>query len=234
MRNLLPALLIAVLSIFVFPNQNPAVPQEGSSLAVVEFKWSKSRQPLEKLEPASTQPAKLETPATRNYERNRVNEPTGARDPYLDTLEGRSAAIEKNVQESRTPARKPVDGFAYRVKVQNTSTKLADIVFWEYQFIDPSNPATLARRQFLCAVNIKPDKVKEIQAFSLSGPSEVVTVVGAANNSGNVFQEKVVINRVEYVDGSIWQRKDWRFAEIKLAYSRAVGTPWGKEMCRGL
>jgi len=92
----------------------------------------------------------------------------------------------------------------------------------------------VTRRQFLCGVNIKPDKAKELQAFGLSGPSEVVSVGSLANKSGKQFQENVVINRVEYADGSIWQRKSWNFAEIGMAYRRAVGTPWGTEMCRTL
>ena len=56
-----------------------------------------------------------------------------------------------------------------------------------------------------------------------------------ANATGNVTPDKVMINRVEYADGSIWQRKDWNFAEIKLTYQHAVATPWtAGEMCRGL
>lgn len=232
MRKLLYALLVPILLIVALPNANIAVLQGESSLAVLEFKWSKSRRAGEGVEAPTTQPARLESPATRNYERNKVNEPVGARDPYLDTLEGRSAAIEKNVQSSRSRDRKPIEGFEYLIKVQNASTKVADIVFWEYQFTDPSNPDTLVRRQFLCAVNIKPDKVKEIQAFSLAGPSDVIDV--STLGTGNALKEKVVINRVEYTDDSIWQRPDWKFSEIKLAYSQAVASPWGKEMCRGL
>jgi hypothetical protein len=90
-------------------------------------------------------------------------------------------------------------------------------------------------RQFLCAVNIKPDKDKELQAFSVSGPSEVISAGSLSNKSGgNPFAEKVIINRVEYADGTIWQRKDWNFGEIKTTFERAVGTPWSTEMCRGL
>jgi hypothetical protein len=233
MRKLLYAILVPVLLIVALPSADMAVLQGESSLAVIEFKWSKSRRAAERVEASTTQPAKLESPASRNYERNKVNEPVGARDPYLDTLEGRSAAIEKNVQSSRSRDRKAVEGFEYLIKVQNASTKVADIVFWEYQFTDPSNPDTQVRRQFLCSVNIKPDKVKEIQAFSLAGPSDVVDV-STLGSTGSALKEKVVINRVEYTDDSIWQRPDWKFSEIKLAYSQAVASPWGKEMCRGL
>jgi hypothetical protein len=43
-----------------------------------------------------------------------------------------------------------------------------------------------------------------------------------------------VINRVEYADGSILQRKGWNFAEMKSSIERAIKTPWGAEMCRGI
>ena len=231
--------LLPLLFVFAFPGQNPAATQESSSVAVLAFKWSKTHQPAKTPDPTATAPA---TPApemlpiNKNFQREaRMNDPRGARDPNDDTIDARSAAMEKIVQESRTPKAKAVDNFEYLVKVQNASKKVIEILFWEYQFIDQSNPANVTRRQFLCGVNIKPNKEKELQAFSLSGPSEVVSVGSLANPSGNVFQEKVLINRVEYADGSTWQRKDWNAAEIKLTYHRAVATPWNAgEMCRGL
>jgi len=202
-------------------------------MAVLEFKWSKRRQPIEKLETGISQPGAMTNPTTRNYERNtRINQSRGERDPTADTLEARSAEIEKNVQQARGP--KPVDGFGYQVKVQNEHSQVADVVFWEYQFIDPAKPDAVARRQFLCAVRIDPGKVKEIQAFTLSGPGDVVNAAGASIASGNSLTENAVINRVEYVDGSIWLRKDWNFGEIRQSYKRAIAAPWGKEMCRSL
>ena len=233
MRNLLP---LSLLLVFLLPNQNPAVPQDGSAIVVLGYKCARSRQVVKQPVPTDTGPARAMIPANKVYQRSaRVNDPVGARDPNEDTIDGRSAAIEKIVQESRTPPPKAVDGFAYSVKIQNASTKVIEIVFFEYQFIDPANPSTVTRRQFLCGVNIRPDKGKELQAFSLSGPSDVVSAGTLAGGSENVFQGKVVINRVEYADGSLWQRKNWNFAEIKLGYQRAVGAPWQPgEMCRGL
>jgi hypothetical protein len=228
-------LLMPFLLISVSPLKNVAGPNDNSPLAVLTYKWSKSRQVVEVLEAPSTGPAPAMTAADKNFARSRrVNDPAGVRDPNADTLDARSAAMEKNVQESRTPKPKAVDGFAYRVKVQNSSSKVVEVVFWEYQFTESSNPANVVRRQFLCGVNIKPDKEKELQAFSLSGPSDVISVGSLASKSENLFQEKVLINRVEYSDGSIWQRKDWNFAEVRLGVARATGTPWGTEMCRGL
>ena len=234
MRNLL---LLPLLLVFVFPGQNPAPAPDESSVAVVDFTWSRSRQTIQKVDepPAPATPAREMIPANKTYQRNaRVNDPVGAKDPNEDTIDGRSAAIEKIVQESRRPNPNPVDGFAYTARVHNATKKVIEILFWEYQFIDPTTPATVTRRQFLCGVNIKPAKDKELQAFSLSGPSDVISVDSLASKSGNPYQEKVLINRVEYADGTIWQRKDWKFAEIGASYKRVVATPWGSEMCRGL
>ncbi len=232
----LPLLFLPLLLMFAGSNQNPATAPDGLLLTVVSHKWSKARQMVEKLEePNGLTPQQAMIPANRNFQRNvRVNDPAGVRDPNADTTDGRAAALEKIVQESRRPQTKPVDGYAYRVKLQNAGNKVVDILFWEYQFIDSANPKTLARRQFLCGVNIKPGKEFEVKAFSLSGPSDVVDVGSLAKDKENPFQEKVVVNRVEYADGSIWQRKDWNFAEIRLTYQRAIGTPWADEMCRGL
>jgi hypothetical protein len=227
--------LLPFLLILVWPSQNPSRSEDGSSVVVLNFKWARSRQTIEKLDEPNPAPAAAMTSANKNFERNRrANDPAGVRDPNADTLDGRSAALDKSVQEARAPKPKPVDGYAYRVKVQNASAKVIEVMFWEYQFKEKSNPTNVARRQFLCGVNIKPDKEKELQAFSASGPSDVISVANLGNKAEDLFEEKVVINRVEYADGSIWQRKDWNYAEVKLAIARAIGTPWGTEMCRGL
>ena len=154
-------------------------------------------------------------PQNKIFERNRrANAPPGERDPNLDTLDGRSAAMEKAVQDSRAP--KPVDGFAYRVKVCNATAKPIEIIFWEYQFKESAAAAPLVRRQFLCGVAVKSGKDKELQAFSLLGPQDVVNVNILAQKEGSSGAEQAVINRVEFSDGSIWRRKDWNFGEVRL------------------
>jgi len=213
--------------------QKTAAQTDGSSLVVVEAKYSKTRHTLEFADASATTPAPAMTAANKNFERNRrMNDPAGVLDPNSVTIDGRSAAIEKSVQESRTPKSEPRDGFAYRIKVKNSSTKVVEIVFWEYQFTEAQNPDVLARRQFLCGVSIRPDKDKELEGFSLSGPSDVVSVAALADKSR--FKENVLINRIEYSDGSIWQRKGWHLAEVKGSYDRVLREPWVPGQCKGL
>ncbi|MGI8733202.1 MAG: hypothetical protein ACR2LM_07860 [Pyrinomonadaceae bacterium] len=216
-------------------SQNASDPAAESSLVVLAFKWNKSRQTVAKTAPESVAPAAAVTRADINYERSkRANDPPGATDPRTLTVDARSAALEKTVQESRSSGAKTVDGFEHRVKVRNSGAKVVEIVFWEYQFTESLNPANVIRRQFICGVEMKPNKEKELLAFSSANPGAVISVGSLANKSGNPFKEQVVINRVEYADGSIYQRKDWNFAEVRSAITRAVATPWGAEMCRSL
>lgn len=232
MRTLL---LLPLLLLTVPPVRNGVAEGDGSALDVLSYKWTKSRQVVEMADTQGPAPAQAMIPANKNFERNRrINDPAGVRDPNADTIDGRSAALEKSVREARAPKAASVDGFAYRVKVRNAGAKAIEVLFWEYQFEETANPSNLARRQFLCGVNIKPGKDKELQAFSVSGPNGAIGVDSLVGRAGELFRERVVVNRVEYADGSIWQRKDWNFGEVRASVARAVATPWGAEMCRGL
>jgi hypothetical protein len=200
---------------------------------VTSFKWTRARRVPPTQEIEGNSPARAVIPQNKIFARNaRANESPGARDPNADTLDGRSAALEKSVAESRAPQAEPVDGFAYRIKVQNTFTKVVEAVFWEYRFEDPANPDSLSRRQFLCGVDIKAGKSRELEGFSRSGPSDVVNV--KTLKSGTPFKESVLINRIEYTDGTIWQRKAWDLAEVKGSYERVLREPWLPGMCKGL
>ena len=226
--------LMSLLIPWFLPIQTTVVSQDSCPVAVSAHKWTRSRQVVEQLNTGTTAPAEAMIADNKNFERGRrLNGPPGQPDPNTDSMDRRRANMEKMVQESRTVQPKPVDGFAYRVRVQNAGTKLIEVLFLEYQFIESSNPSSITRRQFLCGVHIKPEKAQDIQAFSVAGPSDVISVSSLAKVS-DVFQEKVVINRVEYSDGTIWQRKGWNFGEIRLSLAAALATPWGSEMCRTL
>ncbi|HEX2269556.1 MAG TPA: hypothetical protein VHH35_08480 [Pyrinomonadaceae bacterium] len=225
-------LFLMLLSLITY-GQTPTPANDSAPMSISSFKWTRARLKVDAQQTEVSVPERQVIPQNKNFARNaRMNEPRGARDPNQDTLDGRSAAMEKSVQESRTPKAEPRDGFAYRIKVKNSAPQLAEVVFWEYQFYDAANPNLVARRQFLCGVNIRPDKEKELEGFSLSGPSDVVSVEALADKSR--FKESVLINRVEYGDGSIWQRKGWNLKEVKATYDRVLREPWVPGQCKGL
>ena len=226
-------LLLLVLSFLIL--QQVLAPASESGVTVLSCKWSRARRTIETSNEPITTPARGMIAANKNFQRNtRVNDPRGARDPNEDTLDGRSEAMDKNVQESRSPSKKPIDGFLYQTKVHNASAKTVDVLFWEFQISNPSDGSLSGRRQFMCGVEIRGSKDKELEGFSALSPSEVISVDRLANSDKEKFIERAVINRVEYSDGSIWQRKDWNFQEVKLSYERLLKESWAPGTCKAL
>ena len=230
---LLPLLLL--LPAAAAAAQQPAPNADAAPMPVISFKWSKSTRAAPKGEAPQTGPAAALTGADKNFERNkRINDPAGVRDPKADTIDARSAALEKSVQESRSNPRGPSDVYEYHAKVRNDFKQPVEVVFWEYRFAEPANPDNPTRRQFLCGVSIKPGKEKELLALIGSGPVPVVSAESLGANAAANLRESAVVNRIEYSDGTIWQRKGWNYAEVRSAVARATSTPWSGEMCRGL
>src|SRR6059036_1352887 len=157
-------LLLPFLFVFQPLRQNPAASDERAPVVVMNFRWFRDRQAAENAvaQPPGPQPAMIA--ANKNFERNRrINASAAERDPNLDTVDGRSAALDKIMQESREQP--PIDGYTYKVRFQNGSAKLTQTIYWEYQFKETANPANVSRRRFVCALKIKPQKDKELEVF---------------------------------------------------------------------
>jgi len=233
-------LLIVILLLFPFVIQAqdaPPTSDENPPLTILNAKWSRDRQPVENAASASAligpQPAMNNS--SKNFEKQkRINAPPGERDPQADTLDTRGGELERINQIAREAENKPMmDGFAYLVKVQNAGSKVTQNVFWEYQFRETDKPSNLVRRQFVCSVKIKPAQEKALQAFSRLGPSEVVDVKSLGKKMDHQFEGAVQINRIEYSDGTFWQRKNWDVNDLKLN-AKARAETRNLPVCRGL
>ena len=208
--------ILLLLPLLVFP-VSPATqnPDEQPPVAVLKFAWGKDRQSVDMAVSASVPPMAALTPNDKpNARQRRVNDPAGMRDPNADSLDSRTSELERIVQESRAPA--PISGFSYQVKIKNGGSQPVQIVFWEYEFKEKGNPANSTHRDFLCLARIKPEQEKDLRVFSLRGPVDTVSANNAGKMPGDQFDEAVKINRVEYTDGTVWQRPGWSVEKFKL------------------
>lgn len=232
MRSLLalPTLLIG-LSIFTFgQNQN-----EDSLVSVIDFRWERVRIPGEKIDNSSVPPVRAVINENKMRQRAaREQQPRGTFDPNEGTVDGRSAALEKSVQESRSAKTEDVNGFRYTANVRNDSDRKIEIVFWEYRFTEFANTANVVRRQFLCVVKTKPGDKQILSGVSILGPSETISAESLSDPNAKLFDEKILINRIEYADGAILQRREWKMSEVKSSVDKAASSPWGKEVCKML
>ena len=229
-------ILIALLLPASVQAQESSTTDENSPLTVLSAKWTRDRQPVENAVSGSSilPPAPAMTRNDKNFEKQkRINSPAGERDPNADTIDTRASELERINQMAREPEKPMMEGFAYLVKVQNGGPKVIQNIFWEYQFRETNNPANLVRRQFICSAKIKPAQEKSLQAFSRQGPSEVIDIKSLGKKPENQFEGAVRINRIEFADGTFWQRKDWEVNQLKLN-NKARADTRNLPMCRGL
>ena len=123
-------LLLPLLLAFVWPGQNGVISRDGSPVLVIGFQWSKSRRKIPRRDTSRVPPAAALTQADKIMSGTGVNEQAGVRHPNADTIDARSAAMEKIVQEARAEKTVTVDGHAYQVKVRNASAKVIEVLFW--------------------------------------------------------------------------------------------------------
>jgi hypothetical protein len=112
------------------------------------------------------------------------------------------------------------------------SAKVIRNVFWEYEFTQIGNATSVTHRKFMCGGDIKPDRQRELEIFSLVGPSEVVNVKTLDKGAGDKYRAAVIINRVEYADGTFWQRYGWSLDDYKLLPNMSPKA--GNVVCRSM
>ena len=173
---------------------------------------------------------------TKNFQRKAREQRTdNPMDPNAESMEARSLAMDKAVRESRTPQPDNLKGYTYTVEMRNDTGSLISAIFWEYKFVENAQPSNVVRRQFLCGGEFKNGERKEFSAFSQHGPSDTIGVDSLGKGDDEkLFTGTVQVNRIELSDGTIIQRDNWKYDDVKEGVKRATSTPWVNEVCRAL
>src|SRR5687767_3229911 len=122
-------LLTAILVFISFTNAQDQ--NEDSFVSVLDHRWERVRFQGKKLDPQTAAPQRMLTNDDKYYQRAaRENRPKGVVDPTEYTTDGRSAALERSVQESRSAKTDDVNGFRFVANVKNNSERKVDVLFW--------------------------------------------------------------------------------------------------------
>ena len=197
--------------------------QEAPNLIVLKFNCGKYENSGHMIRSVQEPDPPMNEPIVINQERR--NEPQEVKN-RRDMLERRAEmrTTEINAALSRQPKSTL---YFYRLEVKNTSAKGVKSFAWQYQQADSPEPFD---RQFFCVVNAKPNDSKQFELFSPLAPSRVVDASEAVDKSEKHAKGKVVINKIEYMDGAIWQRSGWNPKTFSANALEKVGS--GK--CVGL
>jgi hypothetical protein len=187
--------IILLIAASASPPQTAAPPQLQSPPGILILKWSWNEH--------STVPGDdLYSAVPRT---NGTGQP-GTRDPF-GTKDHLEAARKLETVTVKPPGRnnRSVKWYQYRVTVKNTGPKTIKTMSWDYIVIDPGKEERFAHHRFRSAKRIGPGKKQQITEFSVAPPSRIVNVGVMNKTKGEPLVGRVIITRIEYADGSVWQ-----------------------------
>lgn len=174
------------------------------SLAVEKFSWSKERINWQQ-DPFGGPIENFDEMRVRSRNQKRIEDAKKG---------GIGAEITKAERDARTDAvltaeiHKNKPGryqFLYSAQVRNNGDKTVTAVDWDYVFFDTYSQNEVGRRQFRSEVKIAPGKSKGFKYVVASPPAQTVSIHSLDKNERTNLGEGILIVRVEYSDGSVWQ-----------------------------
>jgi hypothetical protein len=184
------AILLLLLLAPALYAQEPAVEVVNSSWTKVRINWERDPfgGPLENFD---------EMRARARNER-RVAQGGGER------AKREAKADEANLANLRDKA-PPKYYFIYKTKVKNNHTAAITQIDWDYVFFERDTENELGRQEFTSNEQIGPGKTKEMTVRITSPPTRTVSVTSLNLEERKRFTEKIVLIRVQYADGHVWQ-----------------------------
>lgn len=180
------------------PEANPP------DLIVVKSGWSKERLGWER-DPFSGPVENFDEMRVRARNEKRIDDAKRGGSPEVDRIKRESKA-DSAILEQRRQKSPPRYAFMYKVTVKNAGTKAIKSLDWDHVFFDSQTKAETGRRQFTGDEKIAPGKQKEFTVFASLPPSQTISVYELNKNERANVGEMIVIMRILYADGSVWQR----------------------------
>lgn len=142
-----------------------------------------------------------QTPIPQPTKKIAANIPVGS--TPMGTPLGDEPAGNRNLPAQSDPGVSSVH-YLYEAKVKNIGARTIRAIVWRYMLFDPETEAEVGRHTFTGKITIQPGKTANLVARSKTPPTQ--TVQAKATSKSEKHTERVVIERVEYDDGSFWQR----------------------------
>lgn len=117
-----------------------------------------------------------------------------------------SRQVEINEEEFKPKPNEPFAIYTYRARIKNNSSKKIQRVEWDYIFFAPGTTKEVGRRRFANKIKISSGKDGKLEMQSPAPPTGSINAAkNAGKNSRVKYDEKILIQKIEYTDGSIWK-----------------------------
>jgi len=171
--------------------------QEPSGVEVVKSSWSKIRIGWER-DPFGGPLENFDEMRSRARNERRVATGGGER----ARREARADEANLAAQREKKPSQYY---FIYKTKIKNTHTAAITQIDWDYVFFERDTDNELGRQEFTSDEQIGPGKTKELVVTITSPPTRTISVTSLNLEERNRLSEKIILVRVKYADGHVWQ-----------------------------
>ena len=177
-------------------------PAAAPDLAVEKYSWAKERIGWEG-DPFGGPVEGFDDVRRRLADQRRVERARGTGNI------GEANKVEREMRAEQVlkarPTTPPRYVFHYKLSLRNTGAKTVKEIDWDYVFYDAATGAELGRRQFTGVEKIAPGKRKELSFFVPTPPTQSISVHSLGKKEREGLREQVVVVRVLYEDGTVWQ-----------------------------
>jgi hypothetical protein len=96
--------------------------------------------------------------------------------------------------------------YSYEARIKNEGAKTIRMVVWTYSFVDRATGLEVGQRRLTSPTSAPPGGTVNLVVMSTTRPVRVVQAAKPNNEKKHKYLERVTIDRVEYDDGTVWQR----------------------------
>ena len=203
MKWLVVALLFA-LTATVSIAQPAAAPSDPSKTEVVKFSWTKERIGWER-DPFAGPIENFDETRARQRNERRIDDAKRGGSAEVDKIKREAKADAANIaaKHKQTPSRYV---FIYKTTIKNLSDKPIKSIDWDYVFLDRATETEIGRREFTSEEKISPGKSKELTVTITKPPTQTISVTALNTSERKSLMERVIVVRIDYADGTSWQR----------------------------
>lgn len=177
---------------------------DRSALEVVKFSWAKERIGWER-DPFGGPVENFDETRARQRNERRIEDAKRGGSAEVDKIKREARADAANIAaKHKQPPSRYV--FVYKTTVKNLSDKAIKSIDWDYVFLDRETETEIGRREFTSEEKISAGKAKELIVTITKPPTQTISLTALNSGERASLLERVVIMRIDYADGSFWQR----------------------------
>jgi hypothetical protein len=221
-------LITLTLLTFAFLQTATRVP-DGSGLEITQFSYKTKLIKHERLvsQVVSMQPPVLDSRSIKLPSRSSDEKNNPLLTVQRDTAQRKSDMNSLSIRAGRSVPEMLVSVFEFQTQIKNSRSQPMTSFVWAYRSF--ANPPDFVDQQYLCNVRIEPGETKPVKLISPIPQRLVVNASGSGTPPAPLkpAQPDLIINQVQFADGTKWERSDW-YGTILLTRTAARKLKSGK------